>query len=345
MFVSWRDPAVCLTGRWTHAGYPAAPGEPRGQDVALTTAPGSWLRLGFAGRTAHLVFDLGCGVQPQPHLWLCVDGGAQVEVPLDRHLRVTAPSDGPHELQVIYKGGAEILPRWRPPLMGAVAFAGAYVEQAVPLAPDDRMLVEFIGDSITEGVLVDADFSAKPCHLIQQFDRPYQDDSWATYAALTAQRLNLRPMFQAYGAVGVITQGCGGVPDAAAIYPYAVEGVPYTGPAPRVVVVNHGTNDSRYPPETFRQAYARLLAVIRRVHPRAMIVCLTPLCGVFPAEVAACVAERQAAGDRRICCISTQGWLPPEPIHPLRDGHRLVADHLTPLLGAIIHALTKEETA
>ncbi len=343
MFIPWHDPAIRLTGRWTHQGYPHIPGEARQYDVAVTTAPGSSLELAFSGRSVRLVFDLGYSVQPLPHLWLCLDGQAQVEVPLDRHLRLCAPDDGPHLLRLSYKGGPEVLPRWHPPLMGAIAFAGAHVEAAAPLPPDDRLLIEFVGDSITEGVLVDADFADQPCHLLEQFDRAYSDDNSATYAALTARRLNLRPMFQAYGAVGAVQHGCGGVPDAATIYPDVVDGIPYTGPAPDMVVVNHGTNDSRHPIETFKAGYHRLLDAIRRKHPQAAIVCLSPFCGVFEAEIAACVAQRHQGGDPHVHFISTKGWLPREPIHPLRDGHRAAADHLTPLLESIIHHMKEDE--
>lgn len=343
MFIPWHAPAICLTGRWTHQGYPPVPGEARAYDVTVTTAPGSSLTLAFSGRSARPVFDLGYSVQPLPHLWLRLDGQASMEVPLDRHLRIEAPDDGPHVLQLIYKGGPEVLPRWYAPLMGAVAFAGAHVERAMPAKPDDRMLVEFLGDSITEGVLVDADFAPQPCHLLEQYDRPYQDDSNATYAALTARRLNLRPMFQAYGAIGVVQHGCGGVPDAASIYPFVVDGIPYTGPSPRMVVVNHGTNDARHTPEEFSAGYRRLLDAIRQKHPQAVIVCLSPFCGVFEEEIAGCVAKRAESGDHRVHFITTRGWLPREPIHPLRDGHRIAADHLTPLLENIIHHMEEDK--
>ncbi len=343
MFIPWHDPAIRLTGRWTHQGYPPVPGEARRYDVTVTTAPGSSLELAFSGRDVRLVFDLGYAAQPLPHLWLCLDGQAWVEVPLDRHLRITAPDDGPHILHLVYKGGPEVWPRWHPPLMGAVAFAGAFAEAAATLPPDDRLLVEFVGDSITEGVLVDADFAPQPCNLLEQFDRPYQDDSSATYASLTARRLNLRPMFQAYGAVGAVRHGCGGVPDAPSIYPYVVDGIPYAGPAPRIVVVNHGTNDAHHPPEVFAAGYDRLLDAIRQKHPGTVIVCLSPFCGVFEAEIAACVARRRQDGDPLIHFISTQGWLPREPIHPLREGHRAAADRLTPLLESIIHHMKEDE--
>lgn len=343
MFVPWYDPAVRLTGRWTYAGYPRIPGEARQYDVAVTTAPGSSLEIAFAGQDVHLVFDLGYASQPLPHLWLCLDGQAQVEVPLDRHLRVSAPDEGPHLLRVVYKGGAEVLPRWYAPLMGAVAFAGAHVARTAPMPEDGRLLVEFVGDSITEGVLVDADFARQPCHLLEQYDRPYQDDVCATYAALTARRLNLRPMFQAYGAVGAVQRGCGGVPDAASIYPYVVDGIPYTGPSPRLVVVNHGTNDACHPPEVFQTGYGRLLDTIRRVHPGATIVCLSPFCGVFEEEIAECVAQRRDSGDQRIHFLSTRGWLPQEPIHPLRSGHQIAATYLTPLLEKIIQPMKEDE--
>ena len=33
--------------------------------------------------------------------------------------------------------------------------------------------------------------------------------------------------------------------------------------------------------------------------------------------------------------VNGSEWIPPEPLHPLRDGHRIVAEHLTPILREI----------
>jgi len=35
-------------------------------------------------------------------------------------------------------------------------------------------------------------------------------------------------------------------------------------------------------------------------------------------------------------CIDSFGWIPADPVHPLRDGHRKVAEHLAPRLKEIL---------
>lgn len=340
MFIHWYDPSVRLTGRWTRlvkeGGDPHQFVQPTAR-FTTTTAPGSYFELAFEGDSALLHFDLGYLGQPFPHLWLSLDGGAAFEAPVDRYLRVLAPDEGVHVLRVTYKGGMEMLPRWYAPLMGAVSFKGAEVKAAALLPEDNRPLIEFVGDSITEGVLTDADYDSEPANPVNdQFNRPYQDDNSATYAALTARRLNLRAMFQAYGAVGLTRSGCGSVPRAGLIYPYVYNDVPYTGEKPDIVVINHGTNDFASPAEEFIARYLELLDLIRERSPEAIIVCLSPFCGVFDAEIREMVEEYRAARDQRVYFVSGAGWLPREPLHPLREGHRMIADRFTPLLREIL---------
>ena len=339
MFIHWYDPSVRLTGRWTRlvreGDDPHLFVQPTAR-FTTTTAPGSYFELAFEGETALLHFDLGFLGQPFPHLWLSLDGGASIEAPVDRYLRVTAVGEGEHVLRVTYKGGMEQLPRWYPPLMGAISFIGAEVKAAALLPEDNRPLIEFVGDSITEGVLIDADYDATPANPVNdQFNRPYQDDNCATYAALTARRLNLRAMFQAYGAVGLTRTGCGIVPRAGLIYPYVYDGVPYTGEKPDVVVINHGANDRGATAEEYIARYLELLRLVRERAPQAVIVCLSAFCGAFDEEVRRMVEEYRAR-DSKVYFVSSKGWVPLEPLHPLRGGHCAIADRFTPILREIL---------
>ena len=341
MFVSWHDDSVRLTGRWSR---PCEDGHDPHVFIQSTaayttaTAPGSGFELAFEGRSAVLRFDLGYLGQPFPHLWISVDGGPRVEAPVDRYLRIQADKPGAHVVRVVYKGGMEMLPRWHQPLMGAISFIGAEVEAPGRLPPDDRPVIEFIGDSITEGVLIDADFSSCPPNSIDQFNRPYQDDSCATYAWLAAERLNLRPIVQAYGAVGLTREGCGSVPRAGLIYPYVFDGMEYTGERPDVVVINHGANDRAASAEEYLQRYGELIDLIRERAPKAVVVCLGAFCGAFDQELGEFVAAWNRAHSQPIHFISTRGWVPAEPLHPLRSGHKIIADRLVPLLKEILQA-------
>ena len=339
MFVHWYDDCVRLTGRWSRLGKPAQNPKSYIQPpyiATTTTAAGSYFDLAFVGDCARLHFDLGFLGQPFPHLWISVDGGARVELPVDRYLRVECEEYGKHVIRVIYKGGMEMLPRWYGPLMGSVAFIGADVDEPAEVPADDRLLVEFVGDSITEGVLIDADYSKRPAHTIDQFCRTYQDDNCATYAALTAKKLNVRAMFQAYGAVGLTRSGCGSVPRAGLIYPYVFDGLKYTGEKPDVVVINHGANDRAASEEEYIMRYNELIDLIREGNPEAKIVCLSPFVGAFDNAISEFVEAYNATHEKKIYFVSSKGWVPAEPLHPLREGHRIIAEHFAPLLKKII---------
>ena len=340
MFVKWNHESIRLTGRWTP--YNEVLGDAhtlleQDNHSTTTTAAGSYLELAFTGRMAILHFYMGYhNIQPAPHVWIQVDGGARVEAPVDRQMRVDAGSDGAHVAKVLYKSSMEMQHRWYLPQQAAVSFMGADVEAPAALPADERPLLEFVGDSITEGVLVETTYPDGMSFVPQMWMRPNDDDNTATYAALTAERLNLRAMFQGYGAVGVTRSGCGSVPKASIIYPFVVDGVPYKGDTPDVIMINHGANDRANGPEKYREGYLELLDVIRRTRPHALIVCLSPFCGAFTDTLKDIVDEFNRTRGDRVQYVSSRGWVPEEPLHPLRDGHRAIADHLTPILAELL---------
>ena len=94
-------------------------------------------------------------------------------------------------------------------MIGKVSFCGFEAEQEGVLPDNFPETIEFIGDSITEGVLVDEEYKADSS---DQPNRVYQDDVTATYAYKTAQALNLKPTIMGYGATGITCAGQGAVP-------------------------------------------------------------------------------------------------------------------------------------
>ena len=44
------------------------------------------------------------------------------------------------------------------------------------------------------------------------------------------------------------------------------------------------------------------------------------------------MADYNAANRTGVHFINASGWIPPEPLHPHREGHKTVAEHLTPLM-------------
>ena len=328
MFIPWNHPSVRLTGRWSRLESditdPHIFNKPTARYTAAT-APGSYLEAAFKGERALLKFDIGFMTGPMPHLWVSVDGGAKVEVPLDRYLAVEAEGEGTHVVKVFYKGAMEMLARWHSPLTAAVCFLGYDAEDAGELPPDDRPLMEALGDSITEGVLLDTDYDTVSPNKVDQFNRPYQDDNLATYPQVAAKKLNFRCMSQAYGATGLTREGCGAVPRAGLTYPYVVKHVEYTGEAPDYVIINHGTNDFAAPKEEFLARYGEYVELIHSRAPKAQIVILTPFNGAHFDDLkefyTGCALPY-------VHFISTQGWLPKEPLHPVRKSHFLAGQLL-----------------
>ena len=316
-FFPYDDPGIRFTGRWAK------------QEHAMTaTATGSRFSFCFSGDMAVLRFNTTFLQTPALHLYIQVDDGARTECTLERYIRIrTAP--GQHTVQVILKSMVEMFPRWHGPLTNRVSLEGVEAEALLELPPETKRTIEFVGDSITEGVLIDADYTPTGK---DQLDRPFQDDVTATYAWLTAEKLGLEPLMMGYGAVGVTRGGCGGVPQAPDAYPYCFEGAPVTYAHPDYVHINHGTNDSGASAEAYAAGYTALLDSIRAAHPQAKIFAMSVFCGTHEADLEQLIPAYNASRNDQVIFINGSHWLPKDPIHPLRDGHRLAAEKLAQAL-------------
>lgn len=297
-------------------------------DGAMTaTAAGSNITIAYTGDTAVLHFDIRTNTFPMPHLWIRVDGGVKTEVPLDRFIRVIS-AKGEHAMEIIYKGGKETLNRWYHPLEGKIGFEGFDADGAGILPVDARKTIELVGDSITEGVLIDP----YTYYEDDQNNRPYEDDANATYAYLTATALGLRTLHMGYGAVGATRSGCGSVPKAVEAYPYCFDGASVTYDHPDYILVNHGANDWGREPEVYKKDYRDLLVLIRKTHPDAKIIALSAFCGAHEEDLRALIEEFNHSTGDDVFFINGAHWIPLEPLHPHRDGHQIIADHLIPIL-------------
>lgn len=119
-----------------------------------------------------------------------------------------------------------------------------------PIMGSNLLIIAALGDSITEGVMID-DETGKG---IEWLRRPYQDNSTATYAWLTAEYLGLKPIIMGYGGVGVTKEGCSCVPRAQDAYPFCYHNAPISYANPNYIVINHGTNDRGKDSAVFRTA-------------------------------------------------------------------------------------------
>ncbi len=314
------DKSVRLTGRW---------GAYRGNVAA--TANGAKIEIAFRGTMAILHFNMAENVGFVPHLWISVDGGAKVEASVQRFMRVECEEDAEHIVTVIMKSSVEPQHRWYEPLVAKIEFMGYEAQMSGTLPENNKKIIEFVGDSITEGVLVDASYM--PDSNLGGENRPFQDDSTATYAYITAKNLGLEPIIMGYGAVGLARSGQGSVPETNVSYPYCFDGVPISH-TPDYIVINLGTND-RWTEETRAKVpakYKEFLGLLTKMHPQAKIAAMIPFVNCFADEIKGVVKEFNAENGTDIKVVDTKGWLQPEPLHPLREGHKIAAEKLTPIL-------------
>ena len=82
--------------------------------------------------------------------------------------------------------------------------------------------------------------------------------------------------------------------------------------------------------------YGELLDTIRAVNPQAAIVCLSAFCGAFDSELGTFVVSYNEKNGSNVHYISSKGWVPAEPLHPLRQGHRIIAEKLAAELKKIL---------
>ncbi len=321
MKISYKHPSVRLTGRW----------DTQKEEFATATATGSYIEFAFKGSSAVALFNCDDNKYPFPHLWVQIDNGNLCEAMVDNYLRIVTKDSGEHICKIIFKGTVEEYSRWFSPLENKICFCGVITDEPVNIKEDSRKTIEFVGDSITEGVLTDENYfgeNGKNKFSIGQFNRVYQDDVTATYAWLLAEKLNLRPIFMGYGAVGVTHSGMGSVPKADEAYPYNFDSSPITHKSADYILINHGANDRHGSLENYLNNYERLLDVIIKMNPDSEIISLSAFCGAFHKELGEFIESYNKKNNKKVFFIDSCGWVPVEPLHPDRNGHKIIAENL-----------------
>ena len=296
---------------------------------AVTTATGGSIEIAFRGDFILLYFNTDMDMCPVPHLWIETEDGTKTEAVIQRVLRVEFARNTAHRIRVIFKGAVETQHRWYPPLTAKMHFVGYEADAPDILPRDDRPIIEFIGDSITEGQQIDAMHEFSP---VLADNYTFQNDATATYGYLTAKLLNMRPRLIGYGCLGATHGGRGGVPIASESYPFNYAGSPVQQFDASVIVVNLGANDRIFPEERYISEYRNLLSVIRKHNPKAKLVVLSAFCGVYPDALRRMVEAFNTETQGSVFFIDSTDWVPPEPLHPERDAHRLIAERLAKAL-------------
>ena len=314
---------IRLLGRWDKRAAP---------DRFVTVNPGSSFELWYEGTACALHFDRSANQPPLPQLWVQFDGSwTKHRVDRDRLVLGEGAAEGRHHVWAVLKSAREHQSRWKAPLVASLTLTGVEVPGGVFVRPPRRRrrLFEAIGDSITEGILVDG--SGK--------DWPDKADSRATYAFRTALALGCEPRIIGFGAQGVTRGGNGGVPPAGLAYPFVYHGVEAEDRPADIVVIMHGSNDSKVP--NIEAGYANLVRLVRRRNPSAAIFCIIPFNQIHGRSVRVAVDTLQAHGDAWVFLVETAGWLDPrtdttERVHPNAQGHAKAAAKLTAAIRAKI---------
>lgn len=316
MIIKPNNSKIRYTGRWNVS-----------EASATSTANGNYFEFMFKGECAIIGFDTSYLRVPFPHVYISVDDGAKIEVSLDRFVRISAES-GAHKVCVIMKSSVETQHRWFAPLESKVSLLEIEADEFVDLPDDLRPTIEFIGDSITEGIAIDMGYN----NYGNNGDMVYFDDSTAGYAWLTAKALNLRPIIMGYGSLGTTHGGAGGVPMVSQSYKYYSNNRPMESKQADFIVINHGTNDRGAEKELFKEKYFEFLEIVRERNPKSKIISLTPFSGCLAKEIKEVVDAFNKEKNDTVFYIDTTGWIEPEPLHPLRDGHKTVSKNLSKII-------------
>lgn len=309
---------IRLLGRWDASGAP-------GRLVAVN--PGSSFEFRYRGTACQLHFDRSANKPPPPQLWVRLDGTWKRHVVDGDVIELGAHAPpGEHEVWVVLKSADEHQRRWKPPLVASLALIGISLPgdgRFLRPPPRRRRIIEFVGNSMTEGILVHPRAKGKTW--------PDLADSRLTYAFRTAEALDAEPRLIAFGAQGVTTGGNGGVPPAGLAYPFVYAGVPATDAPADIVVIAHGGNDSRVP--NIEAGYRNLIRLVRRRNPDAAILCVVPFPQSHPASISRAVAAERAAGDASVHFVATRGWMDrkadtTDGVHPSARGHAKAAERL-----------------
>lgn len=305
------------------------------QGKAITVNSGSHVTVKFNGTGISAKFDTSKN-NNIPTVTIKVDDAAVVEKEIAATLELASGlTAGEHTVTMFVRGMSENEERWTPPLIAATTFLGFTVAggAVVPTPRPVRLKMEFLGDSITEGVA-----------LHTQGPQGQNTPNWRTdgprgYASLTAQKMNAEWRQVGFGRQGLTIGGNGGVPKSQDAFNWFYSGVARDDWQPDVVVVNQGTNDGGADSQTFAPLYLGFLGLIRTAYPDAKIAAVRPFNGAHSADIQAQVMARKTGGDTKVFFIDTTGWTSgpdfTDGVHPNESGSVKIADKLVTDLMAL----------
>ena len=298
-------------------------------DRAITVNTGSHVVATFTGTALNARFDVSLIQAPNPTLAFRIDSGDWQEAEVAATLPLgSGLSSATHQVTLMVRGFNEFQSRWNPPLTSSITFLGLDVTGGAlqPSARPVRPKIEFLGDSITEGLYIWTTHNG-------QTTVPWRADARISWASQTAQSLSAEWRQVGFGGQGLLKGGSSNVPPANDAFNWIYQGVPRDAWQPDLVVINQGTNDGGASATDFRAAYTTFIGTVRTAYMSAKIAALRPYNGAHSAEIQAEVNARKAAGDTRIFFVDTAGWLGngdfTDGTHPNDQGSTKAATALT----------------
>lgn len=303
----------------------------RAADRAITVNSGSYLLTQFSGDSLSAAFDLTVNKAPIPTIAWRIDDGEWQEAEIAASVKLAGGlGKGKHTVMLMARGLDEHQNRWTQPLVASITFLGFELPKRgkfyKPLRAWDKpaLKMEFLGDSITEGVLVQGGREGKNTWA-------WLTDARLSYACQTAMKLGAAWRQVGFGATGLAHGGSGGAAPALNAFNFFYADCPRDNWQPHVVVVNQGTNDGGMPAKDYQPLYTKYLTMIREAYPAAKIVAVRPFNGAQAASIKATVEALKAAGDTKVYFIDTAGWYN-GPLHPNVAGSADLAKKLAKAL-------------
>ena len=222
-----------------------------------------------------------------------------------------------------------------------IVFKGfVFDDNSAVSAPEEKPLIEFIGDSITAGLQ----------HSVAVNERNVTAN---TYGYLCAERLGYNHTHIARPGITLSSGSKIQTRSMPELYRYTRVSDSYSimwnlnSYTPDIIVINLGTNDAGTgvmdpvpTPDEFKDSYVSFLNDLRGLYPDAEIFALRCFNGVYADATSAAVA---ATNDSKIHYVDTTDWIDEgtgyaDAVHPNNTGHQQAAERLYEEISKVITA-------
>lgn len=299
-----------LSGRWFEK-------EIDGQKAWVTLNDGAMIYFEVNGTDTLDVHFLEITVLSTPYYAYVIDDGEPVRQSITES-RIILPDDKEHRITIVVDGMTEFEDKWNGEI--GVAFTGVDCGSGEirGFRPEKKRIL-FIGDSITEGVLV-----------LSTEANSNGNSATHSFPWYTARLLDAEPYFIGYGATGIFMTGsfsrCTDMLDyLSASRPVSKEDIP----ACDMVVVNMGTNDYEVNGEMFVHGYREILLKLHDRYPQIKIFCMIPFSQLHSEDI-----RRAAEGYSWCVVVETAEWdiTYTDGIHPDAAGAEQVGEKLAEVI-------------